>query len=177
MRELCARQSLVTCSRTRDAPAHPGGGSSGRHAPRERRNAKRCPEHGQWGCEPGLVHTPAETCGPGLRLRALRGGCRRQAKRGTPGSHACFKEVTSTSVSANTVVLSWTRFCLPGVIWPPLKTFLAVTTGGKGVTVAPSGWRPRMRLNVSKPHNTGPTAKIYQLQMSVTPTFGNPAFS
>lgn len=34
MRELCARWSLVTRSRAAHAPAHPGGGASGRHAPR-----------------------------------------------------------------------------------------------------------------------------------------------
>lgn len=48
---------------------------------------------------------------------------------------------------------------------------------GKGVTLAPSGRRPRMCLNISKIHNTGPTAKIYQLPTSMILRFGNPAFS
>lgn len=71
MRELCARWSLVTRSRAAHAPAHPGGGASGRHAPRAgggggaERNAKRGQSAVRGLRKPVPVHTGAETCSLG----------------------------------------------------------------------------------------------------------------
>ena len=45
-------------------------------------------------------------------------------------------------------VSQWRRFCLPGDVWQCLERFLVVTTACGGMRLPPSGWKPRMLLNI-----------------------------